>query len=138
MKIGLDWDGTVNADPTTFREVVCSFLDAGHEVAVVTWRCKPESETGWERSEGVWPDIEAIFEDWGFRLPIYYCNGKAKRDFYQADIWIDDNPSSISFSLTRPPRFEENPLAYLEDEMICERQGHEPVQVKWALLRSKA
>lgn len=132
MKIGLDWDGTVNADPTTFREVVCSFQDAGHEVAVVTWRCEPEDP----EDEG-WSDIEDIFEDWGFRLPIYYCNGKAKRDFYQADIWIDDNPSAISFSLTRPPRFEANPLAYLEDEMVCEREGHDSVQVKWALLRSK-
>jgi hypothetical protein len=130
MKIGLDWDGTVNADPKTFREVVCCFQDAGHEVAVVTWRCDPSPER-------IWPDIMAVFEDWGFELPIYYCNGKAKREYYQADIWIDDNPSAVSFSLTRPPRFEANPLAYLEDEMICERQGHESVQVKWALLRSK-
>ena len=132
MKIGLDWDGTVSADPITFREVVCCFLDAGHEVAVVTWRCKPDPE------HHEWTDIEEVFDDWGFRLPIYYCDGKAKRDFYEADIWIDDNPSAISFSLTRPPRFEANPLAYLEDELICEREGHDSVQVKWSLLRGKA
>ena len=132
MKIGLDWDGTVNTDPKTFREVVCTFLDAGHDVAVVTWRCDPATE-----ENGTWVDIEEIFQMWGFRLPLIYCNGKAKRDFYKADIWIDDNPSAVSFSLTRPPRFEANPLAYLEDEMICEREGHESVQVKWSLLRSK-
>ena len=136
MKIGLDWDGTVSADPKTFRKVVCAFLDAGHEVAVVTWRCKP-AETSSDHPDK-WLDIEEVFDAWGFKLPIYYCNGKAKREFYSADIWIDDNPSAVSFSLTRPPRFEANPLAYLEDEMICEREGHESVQVKWSLLRSKS
>ena len=138
MKIGLDWDGTVSADPKTFREVVCCFLDAGHEVAIVTWRSDPRNQDPWSKEPTKWSDIEEVFNDWGFRLPIYYCDGKAKRDFYEADIWIDDNPSAISFSLTRPPRFEANPLAYLEDELICEREGHESVQVKWSLLRGKA
>lgn len=136
MKIGLDWDGTVNADPVAFKGVVKAFLDGGHDVVVTTWRCKPQ-ETNSDHPDA-WVDIEEIFNMWGFRLPIIYCNGKAKREHYDADIWIDDNPSSISFSLTRPPRFEANPLAYLEDELICEREGHESVQVKWSLLRSKS
>lgn len=137
MKIGLDWDGTVNADPVCFKKVVEAFLDAGHEVKVVTWRCSPESESGWESCNGTWGDVEEIFAMWGFRLPIVYCDGKAKREHYDADIWIDDNPSAISFSLTRPPRFEVNPLAYLEDVLVCEREGFEPVSIKWAQLRGK-
>ena len=136
MKIGLDWDGTVNADPKTFREVVCSFLDAGHEVAVVTWRCKPESESGWERSEGVWPDIEAIFDDWGFRLPIVYCDGKAKRDCYPADIWIDDSPHAVIFSLTREPRFESDHSKYHEDVMVCENE-HGRIETTYGVITSK-
>ena len=130
MKIGLDWDGTVNADPKTFREIVCCFLDAGHEVAITTWRCQPDADN-------VWTDIEEVFSDWGFKLPIYFCNGKAKRDYYDADIWIDDNPSSVAFSLTRPPRFEADPSAYLQDVMVCQRDGFEDVNIEWGQLKVK-
>lgn len=135
MKIGLDWDGTVSRDPTTFREVVCSFLDAGHEVAVVTWRCAPEISSGWENNPTKWVDIEQVFDDWGFRLPIYYTNGKAKRQYYEADIWIDDNPHSVSFSLTRPPRFEVDPAKYNEDILVCEREGYDSVAIPHGLLK---
>lgn len=136
MKIGLDWDGTVSADPTTFREVVVAFLNAGHEVAVTTWRCSPLDDAGgWSASSSKWEDIEEVFEAWGFRLPVFYCNGNAKRDFYDADIWIDDNPSSVSFSLTRPPRFEADPSAYLQDVLVCKREGFDNVELPWGQLK---
>lgn len=139
MKIGLDWDGTVNTDPKTFREVVCCFLDAGHEVTVVTWRCDPRMVVEpWGNNPTRWEDIEAIFEDWGFRLPIVYCNGRAKRDFYNADIWIDDNPPAVSFSLTRPPRFEEDPMKYNEDILVCSREGFEDVFISHGQLKGVA
>lgn len=128
MKIGLDWDGTVNADPTTFREVVCSFLDAGHEVAVVTWRCKPDEED-------VWPDMAEIFDDWGFKIPVYHCNGKAKREVYDADIWIDDNPAAVVFTLESEPRFVENPEDYDRDILCLYSKGFDPVRVTWKQLK---
>lgn len=137
MKIGLDWDGTVNADPVAFGKVVEAFLDGGHDVVVTTWRCAPEAAEGWG-SNGVWTDIEETFAMWGFRIPIVYCNGKAKRDCYPADIWIDDNPYAVSFSLTRPPRFEADPANYNEDVLVCERKGFEPIYVPFGQLTGKA
>lgn len=128
MKIGLDWDGTVSEDPLVFKKVVEAFLDGGHDVTVVTWRCPPEGENQWV-------DIEEVFQMWGFRLPTIFCNGKAKRDFYPADIWIDDNPAAIAFSLTRPPRFEADPSAYLADEMVCKREGFPDALLPWGQLR---
>lgn len=130
MKIGLDWDGTVNADPKTFREIVCSFLDAGHEVAVVTWRSKPESTSGWERGSDLWPDMAEIFDDWGFKLPVYHCQGAAKRSIYAADIWIDDNPASVMFRLDAKPRFEANQDDYNGDVLVLDSKTN-PIQVTW-------
>lgn len=123
MKVGLDWDGTVNADPTTFREIVCSFLDAGHEVAVTTWRSKPD--------EGdLWPDMKVIFDDWGFKIPVYHCHGEAKRVIYAADIWIDDNPASVMFRLDAKPRFEANQDDYNGDVLVLDSETN-PIQVTW-------
>lgn len=136
MKIGLDWDGTVNADPVVFMKVVRAFLDGGHDVAVVTWRTPPDVATGWG-TNGCWDDIEEIFASWGFRLPIVYCSGGAKRDHYPADVWIDDNPAAICFSLTRPPRFEADPANYKKDVLVCKAEGFEDIYAEWPQLRAQ-
>jgi len=137
MKIGLDWDGTVNADPKCFREIVCAFLDAGHEVKVTTWRCAPLSESAWEKDGSErWEDIEEIFDTWGFRLPIVYCDGRAKRDCYPADIWIDDSPHAVIFSLQRAPRFESDHTKYYEDPMVCENE-HGRIETTYGVITSK-
>lgn len=130
MKIGLDWDGTVSADPKVFREVVAAFLDGGHEVSVVTWRPSPEVEP-WGRQGLVYPDIKDVFIEWGFRIPVVYCNGRAKRECYRADVWIDDNPAAVVFSLTIPPRVEADANAYNKDMLVCQRIGFDDVFVEW-------
>lgn len=133
MKIGLDWDGTVSEDTDAFLNVVKAFLDSGHEVAIVTWRVPPQQDaTGWSRDD-VWNDVEETFAKWGFRLPIIYCSGQAKRDCYPADIWIDDNPASVLFTLQRKPRFVENAKDYDKDEMLCENE-HGRIETTWAVL----
>lgn len=129
MRIGLDWDGTVSADPQVFLKVVKAFLDGGHDVAVCTWRPDPEAEG----CDG-WTDIEEVFAQWGFRLPIVYCNGGAKRDHYPADVWIDDNPAAVCFSLTRPPTFEPNPQG---DMVVCKSAGYADVYLDWNQLRTQ-
>lgn len=137
MKIGLDWDGTVNADPVAFKGVVKAFLDAGHDVVVTTWRCRPESTSGWEHGDNsTWVDIEDIFSMWGFRLPIIYCDGRAKRDCYPADIWIDDSPHAVVFSLQREPRFESDHSKYLADTMVCENE-HGRIETTYGVICSK-
>lgn len=130
MKVGLDWDGTVNADPVAFKGVVESLLDTGHDVTVTTWRSPPE---GYDN----YPDIEEIFAMWGFKLPVVYCSGKAKRDCYPADIWIDDNPASVVFTLAAEPRFVENPADYDNDVLLLESEGHETIRVLWSQLKPK-
>lgn len=135
MKIGLDWDGTVNADPMAFKGVVMILLDADHDVVVTTWRSAPSSTSGWEHGDTMWPDMESIFNLWGFKLPIVYCDGKAKRDCYPADIWIDDNPASVVFSLEAKPRFEENPEDYDRDVLRLDSDGFDPVRVTWKQLK---
>lgn len=137
MKIGLDWDGTVNADPVAFKGVVRAFLDGGHEVVVTTWRCMPNSISGWEKGgDDRWLDMEEIFNMWGFRLPIVYCDGKAKRDCYTADVWIDDSPHAVIFSLTRAPRFESDHSKYHEDVMVCENE-HGRIETTYGVITSK-
>lgn len=130
MKIGLDWDGTVSLDPITFGTAVKVFLDAGHDISIVTWRSAPESASG-RGSNGRWEDMEQVFENWGFRLPVVYCNGRAKRECFAADVWMDDNPAAVVFSLTVDPRFESDANNYNKDILVCERTGYEPVYVEW-------
>ena len=128
MKIGIDWDGTISADERTFAAIACLFMDAGHEVKVVTWR--PACECG-----GNWPDMQKVFDAWGFNLPVVYCDGAAKRSMYEADIWIDDNPAAIVFSLRSAPRFCENVADYDDDDLVLESPGFPDVNVKWAQLK---
>lgn len=109
MKIGVDFDGTISADPLAFKGVVMAFLDAGHDVALVTWRA-PDIE---------YTDIEQVFAMWGFRIPMVCTSGQAKRDHYPADIWIEDNPAAVVFSLDREPRFVEDARDYDDDGMSC-------------------
>ena len=128
MKIGIDWDGTISADERTFAAIACLFMDAGHEVKVVTWR--PACEGG-----GNWPDMQKVFDTWGFAVPVVYCDGKAKREMYEADIWIDDNPAAIVFSLDTAPRFCENVSDYDNDDLVLRSPGFDTVKLKWAQLK---
>lgn len=136
MKIGIDWDGTISADERTFAAIACLFMDAGHEVKVVTWRPPYEGNGEWpDIGGGHWPDMQKVFDSWGFNLPVVYCDGRAKRSMYEADIWIDDNPAAIVFSLDTPPRFCENVSDYDNDNLVLESPGFPDVNVKWAQLK---
>ncbi len=54
MKIGIDFDGTISADPQAFGIVVAGFLFYDHKCAIVTWRKPPEGG-------GVDADIQEVF-----------------------------------------------------------------------------
>lgn len=126
MKIGIDYDGTISEDQLAFCKVAKAFLDNGHDVAIVTWR----------PSDNPYTDIDEMFQMWGFKVPIIYCNGKAKRNCYPADIWIEDNPAAVLFGLDRKPRFVENARDYDEDVMVCEN-SHGTIETTWKLLNPK-
>ena len=76
MKIALDYDNTITADPEFWTAFVQMANMRGHEVTVVTSRYpgNPIPVTG---------------------VPIVYCSFTAKRKHHQADIWIDDDPKHI-------------------------------------------
>ena len=123
MKVGIDFDGTISLDPLAFKNVALSFLDAGHDVAIVTWRTPDQT----------YDDFEEVFALWGFRVPVVYTSGLAKRDFYPANIWIEDNPAAILFSLAREPRFVEDAKDYDDDVMTCSNENGS-VTTTWKLL----
>jgi hypothetical protein len=92
MKIGLDYDGTVTADPVVWYNIVKEFLERGHEVKVVTFRSFDE----------VTQDLVDFCKDCGIayittgRIPkAIFCAGVG----WQPDIWIDDNPGLIGQSV---------------------------------------
>lgn len=128
MKVGIDFDGTISADPMTFREVALDFARGGHEVAIVTWRKPPEDLE-------VDEDIIKVFVAWGFKIEVVYTSGKAKRDCYPADIWIEDNPAAVMFSLEREPRFEVDPAKYNEDVVYCNHPSFPTLRAPWPMLR---
>jgi hypothetical protein len=99
MQIAIDYDGTFKSsscyDDVEFNmwsDIVRSFLDAGHEVVIVTMRAE-EYATG---------EVEKYLEKFsGCDLKVIYCGEKGtKKEVcrskgYHIGIWIDDNPSSI-------------------------------------------
>lgn len=90
LTIAIDWDGTISADPQTFHKVAALFAAAGHHVVVCTGRAFPP--TGPEGGELI--------------VPTYCTAGQAKAEYMReqgvhVDIWIDDDPLSITH---RDPR----------------------------------
>lgn len=126
MIVGIDFDGTISLDPLAFKGVVEAFLNQGHDCAVVTWRV-PDME---------YHDFEEVFNMWGFRIPVVCTSGQAKRDFYPADIWIEDNPAAILFGLSREPRFVEDAKDYDEDVMVCSNESGS-ITTNWKLLNPR-
>lgn len=132
MKIGIDWDGTVSAAPEVFKDLILLFNTAGHECVIVTWR--PQL-TNVEGHCELYPDMAKQFNLWGFQIQVICTNGGAKREHFDADIWIEDNPAAVLFSLKSEPRFCENVSDYDNDDLVLVSPGFEAVPVKWAQLK---
>lgn len=92
VKVAIDFDGTITADWQTWIPLIRVMQLAGWEPAIVTWRPSREHQ-----------EIDEFLQELAIPIPVVYCNGCAKRECYTADIWIDDNPAAVLFSLTRPP-----------------------------------
>lgn len=132
MKIGIDWDGTVSAAPEVFKKIIEAFRSAGHECVIVTWR---PPLTNMEGPCELWPDMEKQFKVWGFQLEVICTSGGAKRDYFDADIWIEDNPAAVLFNLMSEPRFVEDVTEYDNDDLELQPPGFPSVPVKWAQLK---
>jgi hypothetical protein len=78
LHIALDYDGTYTADRELWDKFIELAQGRGHTVTILTMRYDNLEEMVKE------PPCEVI-----------YTGRKAKRNFYLADIWIDDKPHLI-------------------------------------------
>ena len=114
VTIGLDFDGTITADPELWILFVYSALKKGHRVHIVTMRYPTETHK-----------VLDIFKDMG--LLIVYTSRLAKKPVCEEcgihiDIWIDDNPRAVNENAIDiwPTNFvqegqADNPAAYEHD-----------------------
>lgn len=89
MRVGLDYDDTVELDAPLFADLVRLFRAGGHEVIIVTFRGAVE---GGNR------DILAFAEDLG--IDVVFTAGMQKAPYCDSilmpvDVWIDDSPVTI-------------------------------------------
>lgn len=90
--IGLDFDGVITEDPDSFLAIAALLQEAGHVVVCITSR-------GPLRRQEVIATV-------GDLMPMIFCGGrpkelKARQAGYEVDVWIDDNPSSITSEMVR-------------------------------------
>jgi hypothetical protein len=83
MRIALDYDDTYTADKLLWDRFIIEARRRNHSVYFVTGRCQNNDNS----------DIE--LDAYPLELPIIYCSQQPKRDFINADIWIDDMPEAI-------------------------------------------
>ncbi len=80
MIIGIDYDGTITADPEMWYALIATAKKRGHTVIVVTGR---------EDRPPVPEGIEVIHARGVFKRTA------ARRAGYRVDVWIDDEPGLI-------------------------------------------
>lgn len=91
MNIAFDYDDTISADPKLFTRIMQTFAEAGHKVYVVTYRESAAFEDlRWLAHLDAVTDV--VFT--GCQAKDRYC----KTMGINIDIWIDDNPVSITHS----------------------------------------
>lgn len=93
ITLSVDFDATYTADPETTSAAMDLFLEAGHEVIVVTGRGDHHRPTAekviGERFDGRVPVIRVYHMDVGDKYEAALKHG------YNPDIWWDDQPWHI-------------------------------------------
>lgn len=92
MRIGLDYDGTITADPEFWLDFCLKASRRGHEIYIVTMRYESECK-----------DIDPRFRT--LTKGVYATKRKAKNRFMlergiSIQIWIDDNPRAVAENAT--------------------------------------
>ncbi len=77
MNISLDYDGTYSVDPVMWDEFIEIAKKHGHSVTCVTMRYPSE-------------EVKIPCE-------VVYTSRNPKRDYFQADVWIDDMPQAVFY-----------------------------------------
>lgn len=91
LKIAIDFDDTISADPEMWFEIMCLMFRYGHDVRIVTAR--------WD-VDGLNLDIRTFLMGSEEDFPVIYCGGvqkaaKCKYLGWEPDIWCDDFPAGI-------------------------------------------
>lgn len=91
---GVDYDGTLSADPALFSQAIALILQRGHGVVVVTGR---SDEGRW--GEEVRAAVAAVSP--AHQIPIVFAGNRWKRQAaeeagHAVDIWWDDNPEYVA------------------------------------------
>ena len=114
MIIAIDYDGTYSRFPNQFNLLRESFQSIGAKVYIVTARCE---------------ELTPIEEDLSAFDKIIYTNGVAKANAVRADIFIDDNPVTLTHSFV-----PNKPYAEPADVL---HQGHKGDHIVWVLEEGK-
>lgn len=93
MVLGLDYDDTYTRDPSAWTNFIAMMDSAGHDVYLVTWRTPSEAAAMF---------LTPIARK--YLRGIYPTSRKAKAKFMAeqgiiVDVWIDDNPSAILYTM---------------------------------------
>lgn len=87
LTIAIDWDGTYNADPDLFKDIIELIKLKGHKVVIVTGRSEC---TGQEIKNEMINVAPVVFAGDNWKKNAAIAMG------YEIDVWIDDLPESIS------------------------------------------
>lgn len=94
MIIGLDYDGTITADPDAFYHIAWALKNAGHRVFIVTMRYPSEAIVLPMSWSGCIEDI--VYTSREAKLPTFKT-----RYGFTPHVWIDDNPRAVNESATQ-------------------------------------
>ncbi len=90
IAFGLDWDGTADRDPETFKLLIALLRHFGHKVYIVAMRYPSEFANVWEE---MMPWVDGIV------TTSRQAKDPACRDLgIFIDVWIDDNPRAVNES----------------------------------------
>jgi len=83
MNVAIDYDDTYSLDHRTWDQVIYVLLQANHNVKFVTYR------------DDNWDNDDILSNAHRLGIEVVFTCGKQKANFYNADVWIDDNPVTI-------------------------------------------
>lgn len=94
MNIAFDYDNTITSDPRLFEDVMSMFAAAGWDVYVVSGRLHVAAKP------------LAYLRDLPFIQGVYTTDYQNKRGYMEEkgieiDVWVDDYPESIIYSLDK-------------------------------------
>lgn len=98
LKIAIDFDDTITADPLMFKFIIAAIKASGHIPFIVTYREDSEGDRFYNDKVYNNKDVEQFAKE--TELTVYYTSKVQKREYMASlgvfpDIWMDDKPEAI-------------------------------------------